>query len=403
MGKDILPTNKLSDITGSVQLRGNNYLHLIINAGYDISGKRNRISFSTGLKAKGNMRKANNILVDTIQKLEELREITGKTDLKELHSLIGNFNISEIRNLPEKQIENSDMLFSEVVNEYMQYHDVHENTKEKNRYAAKHIISHFQPMGITIQQLSTADIAKYFAIKKNGDAEKGIKKLSPRTLSSHKTVINGSINYAIKILKIIDTDPALGVHAPKKEIRMPSYYTQGQLNSIFEKIQGESIESAVILAATYGLRRGEVLGLKWSAIDWDNNSILVRHTVTKVGKKILRENRTKSTSSNRAMPLSDDMKQMLKTLYIHQRGMKAVMKTSYYDSDYICKWEDGRPFRPDYVTSRWSDFLKKHGFPHIRFHDLRHANVKHRQTNFSSFFTYFHIGESISTFRCVTT
>jgi len=112
--------------------------------------------------------------------------------------------------------------------------------------------------------------------------------------------------------------------------------------------------------------------------------------------------RTKNVSSNRGLPLDKETKEFLQSLKAIEDENRRLFGREYTESPYIFKWPNGKPISPDYVSHRFRKLLKKHGLEHIRFHDLRHANVKSRQTNFSSFFTYFHIGESISTFRRVT-
>jgi integrase len=84
---------------------------------------------------------------------------------------------------------------------------------------------------------------------------------------------------------------------------------------------GNQIEAPVILAAYYGLRREEVLGLQWSAVDFTNKTILICRTAIKTAKSTIYDDTVKSKSSFRTMPLFPEVEIYLKQLYQHQKQM----------------------------------------------------------------------------------
>lgn len=144
-------------------------------------------------------------------------------------------------------------------------------------------------------------------------------------------------------------------------------------------IRGEKIELAVILASFYGLRRSEVVGLKWSAIDLVNRTITIKHTVTSGtldGKFIeIESDRTKNKASRRTLPLVDTFYDLL----IRMKEQQEVHRFSYGSSyctdymEYIYVNELGQRIKPGYITQNFPILLNKHGFRHIRYHDLRHS------------------------------
>lgn len=71
--------------------------------------------------------------------------------------------------------------------------------------------------------------------------------------------------------------------------------------------------------------------------------------------------------------LLNEAKQLFLFLRGEQGKHKLVFGSAYHQSDYVFTWPNGNPFSPDYVSQHFSDLLKKHGFPHIRFHELRHS------------------------------
>ena len=140
-------------------------------------------------------------------------------------------------------------------------------------------------------------------------------------------------------------------------------------------MEGESIEAPVRLSATYGLRRSEALGLMWSAVDFKKKTVRIQHTVVRDGKKVIMDDTVKETASYRTMPLTKDMEIYLKGLKANQKKNKKLCGKSYHENDYICKWDDGKPLDPAYVTSRFKRFLKSKNLSHIRYHDLRHSSA----------------------------
>lgn len=371
--------SKTPEISGRTEDR-RGYYQMIINAGYLENGKRNRISLTTGLPVRGNARKANGMLRETISLLEDAMGFTNIVDLKELHRLISesdtdNLKSSLIGKEEKEQKHPDNPLVSTVVDEWLQYEEtrVSGNTANKWRYGAKHVKAFFDRDSVCICDLSPRQIALYYTNKKNGDPDNGIQGLSAKTIRDHKEVIQGSIKYAIEIMKVIQVNPAEKVAAPKVETRPPNYYKQDQIKVALQKIRGSSIEAAVVLAANFGLRRQEVMGLKWSALDLDKGSLTVRHTVTRVNGENVAADRTKSKSSLRTLPIPKKVVVFLKWLKNHQESMKEEFGDSYIDNDYIVKWEDGNQMSPDYVTKKWRLFLKANKLPLITFHDIRHS------------------------------
>ena len=373
----------LAEINGHVSPRDTEYYHMVINAGFLPDGKRNRISISTYLPLKGNQRKANSLLNETISQLRIAREKTGLASLKEIYRLICDVGVGNLDSIAysspmEKEIHPStgnNPLFSDVIDEWLLYHStrVSGNSNEKYKHASKHIKAYFE--NIPVQDVTARLIAQYFVKKSAGNPDNGVKPLSAATLADHKTVISQSLKYAKTIMKVITENPAADVLPPKREHPAPKFFSKDELNRVFELIQGSPIAPAVILAGSYGLRRQEVLGLKWSAINLSDMTFTVRHTITLVGSKEVAADRTKTTSSLRTLNLTASIREYLQNLLEYQNAMKAIYGNSYDNNDYICKWSDGRRLKPGYVTRKWGAFLAANDFPHITFHDLRHSSA----------------------------
>ena len=141
------------------------------------------------------------------------------------------------------------------------------------------------------------------------------------------------------------------------------------------------------MAAFYGLRRSEIVGLKWDAIDFENKKISIQHTVVtaKVNGTLteIARDKTKTKSSCRTLPLIPACEQMLNKMKKEQEQNRKVCGKSYCTDylDYIYVDPIGKRIRPDFLSQHFPDFLVAHQMKRIRFHDLRHTFATHALTS----------------------
>jgi integrase len=230
-------------------------------------------------------------------------------------------------------------------------------------YVDLHIYPFFNKLGVTLQSLNYQHIQKYYASK--------LKDLSANSLKKHHAVINQTLKKALKHDLIVN-NPADEVTLPKAEKFKGSYLSIEQGNALLDVAKDAPIEPAVILGMVYGMRRSEIAGLKWGAIDFNNDTLTIQHTVTKFKQEISRDG-TKNKSSNRILPLNRDVKNFLLKLRGQQERDKKILGQAYQNTEYICRWADGRAMRCDYLSRAFKKLLIKHGLPDIRLHDLRHS------------------------------
>lgn len=169
------------------------------------------------------------------------------------------------------------------------------------------------------------------------------------------------------------------VDRPKKNDFQPTFLDGEELNKLFGLLKGTKLELPVLVAAFYGLRRGEVIGLKWDAIDFERKTLTVKRTVTTVtvdGKsELLAQDSAKTKSSMRTLPLVDNFESIFKQVKEAQELNKKVCGNCYnYDYDgYVFVDELGNLMHPDYLTTAFPKFVQSHGMRKMRFHDLRHS------------------------------
>ncbi len=194
----------------------------------------------------------------------------------------------------------------------------------------------------------------------------------------YHAVVRKALQYAVKN-ELIATNPADKVDRPKKNKYLASFYSKAELSTLFEATREDPMSIVIQLTAYYGLRRSEVLGLRWSSIDFTQNTLSVNHKVTegKVDGKMMlfTEDKLKTKSSFRTLPLIPCVRDLLLTAKETQAEYKALFKGSYCNDfeDYICVDQMGKLFRPNYITDHFKLLLSQNNLRKIRFHDLRHS------------------------------
>lgn len=218
---------------------------------------------------------------------------------------------------------------------------------------------------IRLQKLTARDIQQYYTWLMDE------KELSPNTVIKHHNLLTNTLNAAER-QEYITKNPMRAVSPPKKRQREAKFYTPEQLGTLLDKAVGTRLELPVYICAYLGLRRGELCGLRWSDVDLEHQTITIENTRTQAGKKEI-EKGTKTVSSTRTLYLPDTLCDMLKAAKEHQQACRAEYKNAYDDNDYVVVMEDGRPFRPNYLSELFSKFLVDNDLPKIVLHELRHT------------------------------
>ena len=130
----------------------------------------------------------------------------------------------------------------------------------------------------------------------------------------------------------------------------------------------------IYITFLYGLRRSEMMGLKWDAIDFVNDTLTIKHTVV-LSTKVVQKDKTKNRTSNRVYPLLPEVREILIDLQKQQKNNKEELKSAYKESEYVFTKADGTTYYPSYPTHELSKVLERNNMPHIRWHDLRHSTA----------------------------
>jgi integrase len=332
---------------GSLRKR-NQYWYIIVET-KDESGKRKQKWINTKCEKKSDAEK---FLRETLTKIDNNSFVQPQRKLK-----FTEFMLDWLNNVIKSEVEETTWEGYEMI-------------------VTKHIIPYFKSKNdILLQELQPMHLQKYYEAKYQDDKMTGKKGLSAKTLRRHHANIRSALNFGVR-MNLIPFNPADRIVLPKQEKFNASYYTVEQLEKLFEVCLGTPIESAVYLAAHYGLRRSEVLGLKWDCINFEEKTISIREVRVKYGKEVVVK-KPKSESSQRILPLMEKLEDYLLHLKKQRKKNKLQYGKDYFDSGLVCCWPDGSPMKTEYLNHKFKDILAKNELPHIRFHDLRHSTASY--------------------------
>lgn len=235
----------------------------------------------------------------------------------------------------------------------------------------KKIVPYFKSKQLMINDIKPIDIENFYShLFENG--------MCNNTVKQYHITLKQVFSYLIKNDWIL-FNPMLKVDKPKETKTNASFYTKQDMQKLFECLINEEIKLPIMLAGMYGLRRSEVLGLKWSAIDFENKQIYVNHKVVEVflngNSSLYKSNAMKTSSSNRILPLFPQAEAILLQAKSQQENNKRFLKSHYNkkDYDYVCVDNKGDLIKPSRLSHGFLKILKKNNLRHIRFHDLRHS------------------------------
>jgi integrase len=331
-------------VTGHLREK-NGYFHIVLNYKAE-NGKRQTKSISTGLTVKGNKKRAEAMLFEARREFEESAIKSEKTD---------------------------DVQFTDYLISWL---DLMKSRVEATTYAGYSkiikncIIPYFKPKNLGLKEVTARHIQDFYQYE--------LTRVSANTVIHYHANIRKALQHAFKI-GLLDVNPADRVDRPRKEKFVGSVYDENELKNLFNLVKGMRIELAVILGAFYGLRRSEIVGLKWTAIDFQKKTFTIKHTVTEFvldGELIIAEkDGTKTKSSYRTLPLIAPFEELLLKLKKEQEQNRKVCGKAYCKDflEYVYVNELGQLVRPNYITQHFAVVIKCNNLRKIRFHDLRHS------------------------------
>ena len=331
-------------VAGHLTLKNGRY-YAVLNYRNAV-GQRKTKWISLGLSEKGNKRKAEAELARLRAEFEPPKEVG---DLS------------------------SDMLFADYLLEWLEIAKGRLAVATYSSYAAmikKPVGPYFRQRNLTLRELEARHLQMFYS--------EMLRKVKPNTVIHYHAIIHSALKYAVKTDMLVQ-NVADKVDRPKKNSFQPVFLSAEEMQKMFESLRGTKLELPVLVAAFYGFRRGEVLGLKWDAIDFERGTISVIRTVTTItldGKQTeIEQQSAKTKSSLRTLPLIGSFREYFLQVKEAQELNKQVCGNCYnheYDG-FVFVDELSERMRANYLTSAFPKFLESHGLRRMRFHDLRHS------------------------------
>ena len=357
-------------MTASLQIKNNRYYAVY----YDPDRKQSVWRTLDLEVRRNNKREAQQRLRSFIRELNE-HHIEEKKPVEKIEEMLPKQN---------KHIDNSsDILFADYIISWLQESEKCLDDlgidiityQGYESYAQSHIIPYFLDKKITLKQLTANDLEEYYEYKSQTgrlDGQPG--GLSRSSVKKHATVISSVLDSARRE-NLIATNPAREAKIPKSnksKKSAPNFYSAEQCMTLLKCLDGTWLHDIVYITILYGLRRSEVLGLKWESVSFDKETITIERTVV-LHKTVEQKNKTKNSASNRVYPLLPEIKIMLLRIQKQQRENQRRLKDVYNDTGYVFTKQDGSIYYPSSLSHKLMRVIKENELPHLRFHDLRHS------------------------------
>jgi integrase len=236
---------------------------------------------------------------------------------------------------------------------------------------------------IWLDQLSADRLSAVYADLHRSGRLDGAGGLSPRSIRYLNTILGKALGDAVaegKLARNVAQAPIVRRRLPRSAKPEMSTWSAAELAAFLDQLRGDPLHAPILLAATTGMRRGEVLGLRWRDTDLDAGRVAVRQTLAAVrdvdgdcGRHLLVFGEPKTAKGRRTVPLPAQTVAVLRAHRKAQAAERLKVGPDYADQDLVFAEPDGSPIHPDKFRKRFEVRIGRSGLPPIRFHDLRHT------------------------------
>ena len=256
-----------------------------------------------------------------------------------------------------------------------------ETTQTSTKNLQRHMLEYFGD--VRVDRLNTSSVRAYMAYLKK---EKG---LSAKTVNKHRTHLHTLFDYMISEEEIygiyknpVDAIKPYPVEEFNHEIYSPEE-AKGLLLAL-RKSGRQDLEIAVNLAFWCGCRREETCALEWENVNMEGREIKICQVRTTAKGTVVERKSTKNKEI-RMVGIPDWLYECLARTRRRQEEMRELLQGEYYaERGFVFCHDNGRPWNPNSLSNQYKEFLKKNGFKHIRYHDLRHTNLSMLMTKMSA-------------------
>lgn len=203
---------------------------------------------------------------------------------------------------------------------------------------------------------------------------RGGRPVSVRTVEFARAVLRRAMNDAV-IDRLIEVNPVQGSKLPKRDGK-PQHqtWTAEQLNTFLMSVSGTRWAPLWEMAAGTGMRRGELMGLRWADVDFSEGVVSIDRSTTQIGRD--RVTTSPKNHERRRVAIDPHLVQTLRTWRRTQAEERLAWGQAYVDTEgWLFTWENGRPLLPDYITKTWVKAQAGSHLPRLTLHELRHTHA----------------------------
>ncbi|WP_431239258.1 tyrosine-type recombinase/integrase [Mycolicibacterium aichiense] len=196
--------------------------------------------------------------------------------------------------------------------------------------------------------------------------------LAPKTVRNIHAFLHRALVDAVAWKYLID-NPASHVKPPKQPRTRRQVWDSTQIQRFLGHVRQDRFAALFLLELTTGIRRGQVCGLKWDAVDLDAGKITLHNNRVVVGGQARDKAGGKTRNADRTISIDRTTTTVLRDWRQLQEAERAFYQTDYHPGDYVFTYQDGRPVHPQSIRQRFDRLAAAAGLPRITFHDLRHS------------------------------
>ena len=327
---------------GSIKKRGKNSWRLTFDLDRDHTGKRQQKTFTV----RGTKKEAE---AELSRKLAEI-ESGGFVDP-------GNIKVAE------------------YLNRWLKHVETKTSAKTHERYSEIVRLAIAPALGtIKLAKLTPMHIQAFYGEALTSGHIKRKTGLSARTVLHYHRILFQALKQAVR-WRLLSNNPADAVEPPVPEQKEMVALDEDQTATLIEEVKGHALYIPVLLAVTTGVRRGEVLALRWCDVDLDRATLSITQTLEKTREGGLRFKQPKTKKSRRSISLPLMTVDSLRKHRAKQAELYLSLGVGWNEQGLVCTKLAGQTINPNSLTSGFANFVARLDIPKVRFHDLRHTHA----------------------------
>lgn len=226
---------------------------------------------------------------------------------------------------------------------------------------------------LPLAKLEPLHIQAYYSEALEKGRRNGQGGLSAKTVLHHHRVLREALKHAVK-WRLLAANPADATEPPRPRPHEVRVLTEAEITRLLEVARSTPLSFPILLALGTGLRRGEILALRWEDIDMKRGTLAVRQSLEETRDGV-RFKVPKTKKSRRVVALPTTLVEALVRHKGEQAKLRLMMGPGYQDHGLVVARVDGTPVRPNYVTQAFTKLTRRHNLSGVRFHDLRHTHA----------------------------